>query len=175
MSRERPVSGSSVGRQLVNKIPGVECEVKDGNVVECVVPADKIRDVVSLIDESVPLVFPESVFGVDLTEDKYEVIYIFWDRTTSTLYQLRVPLEGPNPAVDSVCDIFPGLEWYERETWEMFGIGFSNHPDLRLLLLPDELEGKYPLRKSFETDRSRLSETGIAPPRPRSKTGGESQ
>ncbi|MFW9799780.1 MAG: NADH-quinone oxidoreductase subunit C [Candidatus Thorarchaeota archaeon] len=168
-------SGSSVGRQIANKIPGVECEVKEGNVVECVVPGDKIRDVVSLIDESVPLVFPESVFGIDLTEDKYEVIYLFWDRNTGTLYQLRVPLEGPNPAVDSVSDMFPGLEWHERETWEMFGIGFNGHPDLRLLLLPDELEGKYPLRKSFETDRSRLSDTGIAPPRPRPKPGGESQ
>jgi len=175
MSEDKPVSASTFGRQIVNKVPDVECNVKDDNVLECIVPAEKIRDVVALIDESVPDAFPESVFGVDLTEDKYELIYIFWSRTNRTLYQLRVALEGPNPAVASVADIFTGLEWHERETWEMFGIDFKDHPDMRLLLLPDELEGKYPLRKSFETDRSRLSESGIAPPRPRPTKGGGSE
>jgi NADH-quinone oxidoreductase subunit C len=175
MSDDRPVSASTFGRQIVNKVPDVECNVKDDNVLECIVPAEKIRDVVALIDESVPDAFPESVFGVDLTEDKYEVIYIFWSRTNRTLYQLRVALEGPNPSVDSVSDIFAGLEWHERETWEMFGVEFKDHPDMRLLLLPEELEGKYPLRKSFETDRSRLSESGIPPPRPRPKKEGESK
>jgi NADH:ubiquinone oxidoreductase subunit C len=57
----------------------------------------------------------------------------------------------------------------------MFGVEFKDHPDMRLLLLPEELEGKYPLRKSFETDRSRLSESGIPPPRPRPKKEGESK
>ncbi|MHA2379082.1 MAG: NADH-quinone oxidoreductase subunit C [Candidatus Thorarchaeota archaeon] len=175
MSEDKPVSGSTFGRQIVNQVPGVECKVKDDNVLECIVPAEKIRNVVAMIDESVSDAFPESVFGVDLTKDKYELIYIFWSRTNRTLYQLRVALEGPNPAVDSVADIFPGLEWHERETWEMFGIDFQGHPDMRLLLLPDELEGKYPLRKSFETDRSRLSESGIPPPSPRPQRGGESE
>ncbi len=166
MSEAKPISASTFGKQIASKVPGVECNVRDGNVLECRVPAEKIRDVVTLIDESVPDAFPESVFGVDLTEDKYEVVYIFWSRTRGTLYQLRVALGGPHPAVDSVADIFAGLEWHERETAEMFGIDFIGHPDLRLLLLPDELEGKYPLRKSFETDRSRLSESEIAPRRP---------
>ena len=109
MSEDKPVSPSAFGRQISNKVSDVECNVKDDNVLECIVPAEKIRDVVTLIDESVPDAFPESVFGVDLTEDKYELIYIFWSRTNRTLYQLRVALEGPNPAVDSVADIFVGL------------------------------------------------------------------
>jgi len=92
------------------------------------------------------------------------------------LIQLRVQLEGETPEIESVCDIFPGLDWHERETHELFGINFKNHPDLRLLLLPDELEGKFPMRKRFKTDRSRMDETGLAKPkpRPRPESGGES-
>jgi Ni,Fe-hydrogenase III component G len=57
----------------------------------------------------------------------------------------------------------------------MFGIEFKNHPDPRLLLLPDELEGVYPLRKRFQTVRNRMDEAGITSPKSQSKTGGEDQ
>jgi NADH-quinone oxidoreductase subunit C len=57
-----------------------------------------------------------------------------------------VPRE--NPVVESVVDLFPGAAWHERETYEMFGIAFAHHPDLRPLLLPPEFEG-HPLRKEF--------------------------
>jgi NADH-quinone oxidoreductase subunit C len=77
--------------------------------------------------------------------------------------------------VDTVADIFPGMEWHERETWEMFGINFKGHPDLRLLLLPEELEGKYPLRKSFVTDRARLKEADRTPPKPKKPEGGATE
>jgi NADH-quinone oxidoreductase subunit C len=175
MSEGAPMSGATFGRQIVNKLPGVECTSKDDGILECIVPADRIRDVVGMIDEQIDDAFPESVFGVDLQEDKYEVIYIFWSRSNRTQYHLRVSLEGTNPEVDTICDIFPGMEWHERETWEMFGINFKGHPDLRLLLLPDELEGKYPLRKSFVTDRSRLEEADRTPPKPKSPEGGATE
>lgn len=175
MSEDTPTSASTFGRQIVNKFPGVECNPKDDNILECIVPADKIHDVVGMIDEEVADAFPESVFGVDLQEGKFEVIYIFWSRSNRTQYHLRVALEGEHPEVDTVCDIFPGMEWHERETWEMFGINFKGHPDLRLLLLPEELEGAYPLRKSFVTDRSRLEEADRTPPKPKTPEGGASE
>ena len=88
-------------------------------------------------------------------------------RTSSLLLQIRIAIQEDDLWVDTVSDIYPGFEWHERETHEMFGIDFKGHPDLRLLLLPEELEGQYPLRKSFETDRSRLEESGMAVPKPR--------
>jgi NADH-quinone oxidoreductase subunit C len=166
---------STIGRAVINKIPEVTSTPLGDNKIELVVPADKIRDVVTIIDEELHDAMPESVFGIDLEEDKYELIYIFWSYTNKTLVQLRVSLEGENPKIESTCDIFPGLEWHEREVREMFGIEFLNHPDPRLLLLPDELDGAYPMRKRFKTDQSRLNETGITPPKPRPKPGGEDQ
>jgi NADH:ubiquinone oxidoreductase subunit C len=164
---------STIGRAVINKIPEVTSSPLGDNKIELVVPADKIRDVVTIIDEELSDALPESVFGVDLENDKYQLIYIFWSHANRALVQLRVSLEGEKPEIESVCDIFPGLEWHEREAREMFGIEFKNHPDPRLLLLPDELEGAYPLRKRFQTDQSRLNETGITPPKPRPKEGGD--
>jgi NADH-quinone oxidoreductase subunit C len=163
---------STIGRAVINKIPEVTSKPLGDSKIELIVPADKIRDVITIIDEELTDALPESVFAIDLENDKYELIYIFWSYTTKTLVQLRVALEGEKPAIESVCDIFPGLEWHEREFREMFGIEVKNHPDPRLLLLPDELDGAYPMRKRFQTDLSRLNETGITPPKPRPKPKG---
>lgn len=168
------LNASTLARSIINKIPEVESSPLEGNKVELRVPAVKIREVVRMIDEMVPDALPETVHGVDLQENKFELIYIFWSHAFRLLCQIRVALEGETPEIETVSDIYPGLEWHERETHEMFGINFLNHPDLRLLLLPDELRDKYPLRKSFETDRGRLEETGLTPPKPRTVRGGES-
>ena len=168
------LNASTLARNIINKVPEVESSPLEGNKVELRVPAEKIRDVVTMIDEQLSDALPETVHGVDLQDDKYELIYIFWSHKFRLLCQIRVALEGGNPEIETVSDIYPGLEWHERETHEMFGINFLNHPDLRLLLLPDELKGKYPLRKSFETDRSRLAESGIPQPKPRPQRGGAS-
>lgn len=172
MMSEEAVSASTLARTIINAHPEVESSSLDTNKVELKVPPEKIRDVVRMIDEQVPDALPESLFGIDLQEDKYELIYIFWSHRGRMLCQLRVALEGSKPAIDSTCDIFAGLEWHERETAEMFGIEFRNHPDMRPLLLPDELKGKYPLRKRFQTDRSRLDESGLTIRRPRPSGGG---
>ncbi|MFW9793993.1 MAG: NADH-quinone oxidoreductase subunit C [Candidatus Thorarchaeota archaeon] len=164
---------STIGRAVINKIPEVTSNPLGDKKIELVVPKDRIRDVIAIIDEELENAMPESVFGIDLENDKYELIYLFWSFTSQTLVQLRVALEGEKPEIESTCDIFPGLEWHEREVREMFGIEFKNHPDPRLFLLPDELDGAFPMRKRFKTDMSRLQETGITPPKPRPKPGGE--
>jgi NADH-quinone oxidoreductase subunit C len=67
-------------------------------------------------------------------------------RRHGLLLRARVP--RANPVIESVVDLFPGATWHERETYEMFGITFARHPDLRPLLLPPGFEGN-PLRKEF--------------------------
>ncbi|MCJ7817787.1 MAG: NADH-quinone oxidoreductase subunit C, partial [Candidatus Thorarchaeota archaeon] len=125
---DTPTSASTVARAVINKYPEIESKPLDGNKVELVVPIEKIREVVKMIDEEISDALPESMFGVDLTEDKYELIYIFWSHLGKMLIQLRVHLEGETPEIETVSDIFPGLEWHERETHELFGINFKNHP-----------------------------------------------
>jgi len=73
---------------------------------------------------------------------------------SSTLFRhnivIKIKLDRTEPRVETVCDIWRTAEFNEREAYEMFGVQFINHPDLRLLILPDGWEGKNPMRKDFE-------------------------
>lgn len=73
---------------------------------------------------------------------------------SSTKYRhnmvVRVKLDRNKPEVETVSHIWRTAEFHEREVYEMFAVNFLNHPDLRLLILPDGWEGKNPLRKDFE-------------------------
>ena len=63
---------------------------------------------------------------------------------------VKVQLDRNNPEIETVCHIWRTAEFHEREVYELFGVNFLNHPDLRLLILPDGWEGRNPLRKDFE-------------------------
>ena len=63
---------------------------------------------------------------------------------------VKSKLDRNNPEIETVNDIWRTSEFHEREQYEMFGVNFLNHPDLRLLILPDGWEGKFPMRKDFE-------------------------
>lgn len=63
---------------------------------------------------------------------------------------VKVKLDRTDPLVDTVSDIWRTAEFHEREVFEMYGVQFKDHPDLRLLILPDGWEGKHPMRKDFE-------------------------
>jgi NADH/F420H2 dehydrogenase subunit C len=62
---------------------------------------------------------------------------------------IKVNLDRENPIIETICDIWRTAEFHEREVYEMFGVQFINHPDLRKLILPDDWEG-YPMRKDYE-------------------------
>ncbi len=63
---------------------------------------------------------------------------------------VKSKLDIANPAIETVSNIWQTANFHEREVYEMFGVNFINHPDLRLLILPDGWEGKNPMRKDFE-------------------------
>jgi NADH:ubiquinone oxidoreductase subunit C len=73
---------------------------------------------------------------------------------SSTKYRhnivIKSKLDRNNPEIETVSHIWKTADFHEREVYEMFGVKFLNHPDLRLLILPDGWEGKNPLRKDFE-------------------------
>ncbi|MEV4705994.1 NADH-quinone oxidoreductase subunit C [Actinoplanes sp. NPDC049316] len=86
--------------------------------------------------------------AVDELDEGFTIVAHVWStrRRHGLLVRTRVP--RTDPIVESVVDLYAGAAWHERETHEMFGIGFDRHPNLRPLLLPPEFEG-HPLRKEF--------------------------
>jgi NADH/F420H2 dehydrogenase subunit C len=87
------------------------------------------------------------ISGVDML-DHLECVYHLRALTRGQLLQLKVRLDNEKPEVDSVVSVWPTANWLERETYDMYGIRFAGHPDLRRMLLDDDFEG-YPLLKSF--------------------------
>jgi NADH-quinone oxidoreductase subunit C len=100
-------------------------------------------------------VFLADLFPVDYypRQPRFEMVYLlaslgvagFGDAPRRLRVKMRVPAEA---VVPSVSDIWPAAAWSEREAYDLFGIHFSGHPDLRRILMPDDWEG-YPLRKDY--------------------------
>ena len=93
-----------------------------------------------------------SISGIDFPKlPAYAVAYHLVSYTHKLAVCLKVFLpREENVAVPSICDLYKAANWLERETFDMYGIRFSGHPDLRRLLMPPDWEG-YPLRKDFVT------------------------
>jgi NADH-quinone oxidoreductase subunit B/C/D len=78
----------------------------------------------------------------------YTLVYQLLSFESGGRLRLKVPLTGRDPVTRSVTDIWPSADWYEREVFDLFGIRFEGHPNLRRILMPHDWEG-YPLRKSY--------------------------
>lgn len=84
-------------------------------------------------------------------EPRFELSYHLVSIPRRDRVRLQVRLASSDPVVDSLVPVWPGANWLEREIFDLFGIRFSGHPDLRRILLPDDWEG-YPLRRDFPVE-----------------------
>jgi NADH-quinone oxidoreductase subunit C len=82
---------------------------------------------------------------------RFEVVYHLFSIENSRRLRLKVPLDGAEPKVDSLVPVWPAAHAFEREVFDLFGIRFEGHPDLRRILLPEDWEG-HPLRKDYPTE-----------------------
>jgi NADH:ubiquinone oxidoreductase subunit C len=81
-------------------------------------------------------------------ETGFESVYHVYSWKTNTYLELHVALPREAPEVDTVTGVWPAADWHERESWDMVGIVYAGHPDLRRILLKDDFVG-HPLRKDY--------------------------
>jgi NADH-quinone oxidoreductase subunit C len=86
--------------------------------------------------------------GVDYPPDRIEVVYHLYSQTHDRKLVLKVWLDRNDPKVPTVDPVWKMADWHERECYDMFGVVFEGHPDLRRILLPFDWEG-HPLRKDY--------------------------
>jgi NADH-quinone oxidoreductase subunit C len=119
---------------------------------------DKIRAVCGYLKQEQRFERLSSVTAVDWypAEPRFEVVYHLHSLARNERLRLKCRLAGDAPEIDSVTSVWRGADWYEREVFDLFGIGFREHPDLRRIMLPDDWEG-HPLRKNYPTHGHKYS------------------
>ncbi len=109
-----------------------------------------IREVAKFCKEELSFDYLVDISSVDNfgTEPRFEVVYELYSMTMAIHLRLKLRVSEEDPTVDTVSDVWPTADWHEREIWDMMGLRFNNHPDLRRILM---WEGYpyFPLRKEF--------------------------
>jgi len=85
-------------------------------------------------------------------EPRFEVVYHFFSLKHNHRLRLKVPVDEKNPEVDTLTDLWASADWYEREVWDMFGIRFAGHPNLKRILMYEEFQG-HALRKDYRFNK----------------------
>jgi len=133
--------------------------VDEKKFTKLVVDVEAVKVVATHLRDDVGFDHVKAVTGVDLSrllkkEDKIEVIYHLGSYSKQELWKtdigLSVKLPRSNPRMPSLVDVWPSCEYHEREVYEMLGVVFEGHPDLRRLLLPEYWSDIPPLLKDYE-------------------------
>lgn len=99
-----------------------------------------------------------NIGGVD-TGERFEVVYNVASVRRRIRFDFKCTLEYENAEINSIQEIWPAANWYEREIWELFGINVRNHGNLKRFLLPDDWDQGHPMRKNWDApDFKRLPE-----------------
>jgi NADH-quinone oxidoreductase subunit C len=143
--------------ELVRSVAGNAEEVKNSMPLSLLIDASALLLVCEHLHKN-----PETYFdmltcitGVDNGTETgtMEVIYQLYSIPFNHSLMLKVILPRENPEVESVAAIWKSANWLEREVYDMFGINFLNHPDLRRILMPADWKG-YPLRKDYKHEET---------------------
>ena len=110
----------------------------------------RIVEVCSALKQQHDYVRLSGITAVDWhpADPRFEIVYLLHSLGKNQRLRLKCRLSEQTPEIDSVCDVWLAANWYEREIFDMFGVSFRNHPNLRRILMPADWEG-HPLRKDY--------------------------
>jgi NADH-quinone oxidoreductase subunit C len=116
------------------------------------IAADKIRSAAATV-QAAGYNFFEDVTAVDWfpSSPRFQLSYHIVSHPYKERIRLRVLVDGEAPSVESITSVWPSANFYEREVFDLFGIRFEGHPDLRRIMMPDEWQG-HPLRKDYPVE-----------------------
>jgi len=141
--------GQHIKRALKNAVLHYELE-RDAELV-LVVERTKIRDVLAFLKDDTQCCFKQlmDICGADYPEhhERFEVIYQLLSMKHNRRIRIKLETDEATP-IPSVSDLFSSANWLEREVWDMYGVFFDDHPDLRRILTDYGFQG-HPLRKDF--------------------------
>jgi NADH-quinone oxidoreductase subunit C len=137
--------------QLRERDPDAVLDAKSALGEETVfIAPGKIADVARFLKDELQFARLSGITAVDWhpQEPRFEVVYHLHSIERNERVRLKCRLGGEQPEIDSVTGVWRAADWYEREVYDLFGVVFRNHPNLRRIMLPEGWQG-YPLRKDF--------------------------
>ncbi len=139
---------SELGKEKIS----FNIETKD--IVTLKIKKEDLLKVFKILRFSEELLFDYliDITGCDYKERKvFEVIYHLLSLSRNERIRIKTEVERDKPEIESVCSIYKGANWFEREVYDLFGIKFLNHPNLRRILLWESFPG-HPLRKDYKLE-----------------------
>ena len=137
------------------KFPDAKIDPSPSNLPVLIVPLDQYRAVMEFLknDASMNFDYPMCQTAVDWPDRNIITpIAHLYSMALNHKIAIKVELDRANPKMPTACDLWPGFEWFERETYDMYGVTFDNHPDLRRIMMTDDWVG-HPLRKDYRDSR----------------------
>ena len=135
---------------------GLEELAIEGNVVRIVVDPESVPAVLATARETLGVLHLSFITVVD-REGSFELTYELLDLRGGRV-RVKTTVEGEEPVVPTVTNIYPTANWHEREAYDMFGVAFRGHPDLRRTYMWQDHFDHHPLLKSFEISTKRTFE-----------------
>ena len=161
MSEEKVIQNVETEKQLLNELKGkFGDKVLDSSYVkrtrrifvDVKSESDAYREIIKYMRDNWDAIHITTITGMD-TGKEFILMYHIFAKKYKVMFTIRFTVPRDNPVVKSITDILPGASLYEREVYDMFGIKFEGHPNLKRLLLPEDWpEGVYPLRKDFKRE-----------------------
>lgn len=138
---------------VANALPNIHIEEIDHTTPSCIkISAEHLLDVCHFLHSDPSMYFDllSSITGIDngTKANTIDVVYNLYSIPTDQHLMLRVTIARDQPNIKSIASVWKAAEWHEREAYDLLGIHFENHPDLRRILLPEDWEG-FPLRKDY--------------------------
>ncbi len=153
----KPAADSPIVKQIVEKFGDavIETHAYCGDHTAVVKP-EVLVEVITFLRDTPGLDFDMlmDLCGVDYLprRPRFEVAYHMYSIKQNHRVRIKVQLDGDPPEVDSITSLYKGANWFEREAWDMYGIKFRGHPDLRRILMYEEFKG-HALRRDYPIDK----------------------
>ncbi|HEV2465166.1 MAG TPA: NADH-quinone oxidoreductase subunit C [Acidobacteriaceae bacterium] len=138
---------------LLSSVPSAILDAKfELGELTLTIAKDDIRSAASVVQQA-GYNFLEDVTCVDWypSEPRFHVVYHILSHKLKERVRLVAPVESIDPSIESITPIWPSANYYEREVWDLFGVRFNGHPNLRRIMMPEEWQG-YPLRKDYPVE-----------------------
>ena len=150
-----PLELSEKHKQVIDKLSDkfpdkyIETYQSSGDTFVRVEP-DAIVEICSFLKNECHFTYLGDVFGADrfTSQQRFEVFYNMVSLKDQIRLFVKVLLEENNPVIQSVTSVWKSANWHEREVYDMFGIQFNDHPDMRRIFMPQDFD-YYPMRKEF--------------------------